>query len=198
MDLSARGKIHATGDDRARLLHAMTTQQVEQLTPGEGCYAFFLNAQGRILGDANIFCREGYFLLDTEPETKQKLFEHIDRYIIADDVTLEDSTGRMATVAIEGPEAEMVLEKLSAPVPAPDYGTPTWVERIGARVKSTGASGFSVFLPTEEKAELIAALTAAGGSPTTPAEARPVPVGHLRPRYRHGSPPRYRWPRTWQ
>ena len=81
----------------------MTTQDVQSLTPGHGCYAFFLNAQGRILGDVNVFCREDCFLLDTEPETRQKLFDHIDRYIIADDVTLEDDTGEMATIAIEGP-----------------------------------------------------------------------------------------------
>src|ERR1700733_10939203 len=37
LDLSGRGKIRATGEDRARLLHAMTTNQVETLKPGEGC-----------------------------------------------------------------------------------------------------------------------------------------------------------------
>ena len=51
MDLSTRGKIRVLGEDRARLLHAMTTQDVQSLTPGHGVYAFFLNAQGRILGD---------------------------------------------------------------------------------------------------------------------------------------------------
>ena len=67
LDLSARGKIIATGEDRARLLHAMTTNQVEKLQPGEGCYAFFLNPQGRILADVNLFCRENDFLLDGSP-----------------------------------------------------------------------------------------------------------------------------------
>ena len=57
IDLSARGKIVARGEDRARLLHAMTTNHVQQLEPGGGCYAFFLNAQGRILGDVNLLCR---------------------------------------------------------------------------------------------------------------------------------------------
>ena len=94
MDLSGRGKIRATGEDRARLLHAMTTNQVESLKPGEGCYAFFLSAQGRILADVNLLCFEDHFLLDTEPETRTKVYEHLDRYIIADDVTLEDQTGR--------------------------------------------------------------------------------------------------------
>ena len=183
MDLSDRGKLRATGDDRARLLHALTTQHVEQMKPGDGCYAFFLNAQGRILGDANIFCREDSFLLDTEPETRQKLFEHIDRYIIADDVTLEDATGRMASIAIEGPEAAGVLEKLGAPAPAAESAALDWRERIVARVSSTGAGGFCVFLPLDEKAELIGALKAAGIPEASPEEARIVRIEHGRPRY---------------
>src|SRR5258708_5905046 len=105
LDLSARGKIKATGEDRARLLHAMTTNHVESLAPGTGCYAYFLSAQGRILADVNLLCRTDHFLLDTEPETREKLFSHLDSFVIADDVTLEDVTPTLATVALEGPEA---------------------------------------------------------------------------------------------
>ena len=35
-DLSARGRILATGEDRKRLLHALTTNQVEKLSAGQG------------------------------------------------------------------------------------------------------------------------------------------------------------------
>ena len=180
LDLSARGKIRVTGEDRARLLHAMTTQDVQSLAPGQGCYAFFLNAQGRILGDANIFCREDAFLLDTEPETRQKLYDHIDRYIIADDVTLEDVTGEMATIAIEGPQAAAVLERLGAPVPDADYATRSWSGSIVARVSSTGAGGYFIFMLPTKKAELIAALDI---PEATPEQARAVRLEHGKPRY---------------
>jgi len=183
LDLSARGKIRVTGEDRARLLHAMTTQDVQALTPGRGCYAFFLNAQGRILGDANIFCREDSFLLDTEPETRQKLYDHIDRYIIADDVTLEDVTGEMATIAIEGPQSAAVLERLGAPVPDADYATRSWSGSIVARVSSTGAGGYSIFLLPIKKAELIGALAAAGLAEGNLNDARMVRIEHGKPRY---------------
>lgn len=183
MDLSARGKLRATGEDRARLLHALATQHVQQMKPGEGCYTFFLNAQGRILGDANVFCREDDFLLDTEPETRQKLFDHIDRYIIADDVTLEDVTGNLATIAVEGPEAADALEKLGAPAPPAEGSTVEWGDRLVARVNSTGAGGFFVILPVEGKAGLAAALDAAGIPEATPEEARIVRIEHGRPRY---------------
>src|SRR5580658_4731152 len=92
LDLSSRGRIRVTGDDRARLLHAMTTNHIQQMKPGEGVYAFFLNAQGRILADAYILCFEDHLLLDTEAETRDALFHHLDKFIIADDVTLEDVT----------------------------------------------------------------------------------------------------------
>src|SRR5437660_8260013 len=92
LDLSARGKIFVTGEDRVRLLHAMTTNHIQQLQPGQGCYAFFLNAQGRILSDANLFVLPGRILLDVEPQLRQPVFEHLHKYIIADDVTLEDAS----------------------------------------------------------------------------------------------------------
>ncbi len=176
LDLSARGKIRVTGEDRARLLHAMTTQDVQSLAPGQGCYAFFLNAQGRILGDVNIFCREDSFLLDTEPETRQKLYDHIDRYIIADDVTLEDVTGEMFTIAIEGPQAVAVLERLGAPIPETDYATRAWNDAIVARVTSTGAGGYFIFLPPAKKLDLNIPQA-------TPEEARTVRIEHGKPRY---------------
>ena len=181
IDLSGRGKIRASGEDRARLLHAMTTQQVEQMKPGEGAYAFFLNAQGRILGDVNLFCFEEYFLLDTEPETRQKLFEHLDRYIIADDVTLEDLTEEMATIAIEGPQAASVLEKLGAPIPETPYQTRAWGDRIVARVSSTGSEGFFVFLPASGRPELTGQLGAVREASAD--DARLVRIEHGHPRY---------------
>jgi folate-binding protein YgfZ len=183
IDLSERGKLYATGEDRARLLHAMTTQQVEQMHPGDGCYAFFLNAQGRILGDANLFCLADSFLLDTEPGTRRKLFEHIDRYIIADDVTLEDATERLATVGIEGPDAAAVLEKLGAPAPEAESASLAWGERLVARASSTGAGGFFVILPLPQKDEFIAALDAAGVPRATPDDARTVRIELGHPRY---------------
>jgi folate-binding protein YgfZ len=191
MDLSARGKILVSGEDRARLLHAMTTQDVQALKPGEGCYAFFLNAQGRVLGDANLFCREDSFLVDTEPETRQKLFDHIDRYIIADDVTLEDLTGRMSTVAIEGPQAAGILERLGAPVPQADYATRAWDGGMVARVNSTGAGGFFIFLLPTKRSELIAALETAGVAEATPDDSRTVRIEHGRPRYSEEITERY-------
>ncbi len=183
IDLSGRGKIRLTGEDRARLLHAMTTNHVQQLTPGTGCYAFFLTANGRVLSDVNLFCLPEYFLLDTEPETDRRVFEHLDKFIIADDVTLEDVTETTATVNLEGPEAEEMLEFLKAPIPEPPYGIVAWADRFIARVSSTGADGFSIFLPVEQKADLIAQLESAGAVEADRDTADVMRIENAKPRY---------------
>jgi folate-binding protein YgfZ len=183
VDLSGRGKILASGEDRARLLHAMTTNHVQQLKPGEGCYAFFLNAQGRILSDVNLFCLEDHFLLDTEPETRAKLYEHLDRYIIADDVTLSDETDRVSTIALEGPEAAQVLAKIGGPVPETPYSTASWGLRTVAHVDSTGMGGFFIFTYIEDQPRLIEDLESAGAVAATHEDATIVRVENGRPRY---------------
>ena len=183
LDLSARGKIKLTGEDRARLLHAMTTNHIQQLTPGTGCYAFFLNDKGRVIADANVLCRPDHFLLDVEPETREPLYQHLDRFIIADDVTLEDATDSIATIAVEGPQAAEVLQRAGAPVPGAEYSTVDWDNAVVARLNSTGDGGFFVFVPTAEKSALIARLEVAGAERADAAAARLVRIEHGKPRF---------------
>src|ERR1017187_4196923 len=66
LDLSTRGRIVARGRDRARLLHAITTNEVKKMTAGTGCYAFLLNPQGRIQADLCLICLDDHFLIDTD------------------------------------------------------------------------------------------------------------------------------------
>jgi folate-binding protein YgfZ len=183
MDLSARGKIKLTGEDRARLLHAMTTNHIQQLTPGSGCYAFFLNDKGRVLADANVLCRPDYFLLDVERETREPLYQHLDRFIIADDVTLEDITDATATIALEGPQAADVMQRAGGPIPEVDYSSLDWGEWLVARLNSTGSPGFFIFVPASEKEALIARLEAAGAEPADAEAARVVRLEHGKPRF---------------
>jgi len=183
LDLSARGRIYATGQDRARLLHAMTTNHVQQLTPGAGCYTFFLNAQGQIQGDVNLLCLEDRFLLDTEAETRENLLRHLDKYIIADDVILDDVTGRLACVAIEGPLAEAVLADAGIPIPAAEYSHIAWNGGLIERTSETGETGFRVFMDAPSKSDWISKLESAGAVCATAEEARTVRLEHGKPRY---------------
>jgi len=177
LDLTGRGKIKVMGEDRARLLHAMTTNDIQHLQPGQGCYAFFLNAQGRILADVNVLCFDEHFLLDTEPELAAKVYEHLDKFIIADDVTLEDLTPALATIAIEGPRSPDVLAAMGAPVPATAYAHSQWGSTIVARLSYTGSPGFFLIA---EKADAIGGL---GATDADPEAFETVRIEHAKPRY---------------
>lgn len=183
IDLMSRGKIRATGEDRGRLLHAMTTNHVQGLQPGQGLYAFFLNPQGRILADVNLFRLEDALLLDVEPEFVTKVYEHLDKFIIADDVTLEDVTASLPSIGVEGPGFEDVLTGLGAPLPAEDFGFIPWGNRIVARVSSSGQPGVSIFVPLEERPDLIRELEQAGAVAASGEAVRTVRLENGKPRY---------------
>ncbi|QOY91546.1 CAF17-like 4Fe-4S cluster assembly/insertion protein YgfZ [Paludibaculum fermentans] len=166
LDLSARGRIRASGEDRKRLLHAMTTNHVQELEPGRTIYAFFLNAQGRIQADVWIHAEEDYLLLDVEPEVREKVFAHLDKFIIADDVTLEDLTATTAEIAVEGPNAAAL----------PKHG-------IILNAAVTGQAGFRMVVPLEEKDTVLQALQAAGGVPASAEDILSVRLENGVPRY---------------
>jgi folate-binding protein YgfZ len=180
IDLSARGKTIATGRDRVRLLHNLTTNHIKQLEPGAGCYAFLLTPQGRIQGDLNIFCLEDRFLLDTEPETRERVPALIRKYIIADDVKLTDASDELAAIAVEGPAAEARLSAMGAPIPQAPWSHAAWDGGRIARVSFTGQPGFRVYLPSAQKDELVARLELPAA---TPDEARTVRIENGKPRF---------------
>ncbi len=183
LDLSGRGKILVRGEDRVRLLHALTTNHIEQLRPGEGCYAFFLDAQGHILGDVYLYIKTLDLFIDSEPETAFGLLAHIDRHIIADDVTLEDLTATTATVALEGPRSAGLLASLGAPVPAEPCGHAEWGAMMVARVSAAGGDGYMVFLPADDKARFLSELSAAGAFAATEADALVARIENGKPLY---------------
>lgn len=190
-DVSSRGKIRVTGEDRARLLHAMTTNDIRTLKPGGGCYAFFLSAQGRVLADVHVLCREEDFLLDTEPETSARLYEHLDKFIIADDVTLEDLRGTLSALSLEGPRAVEVAKSAFGEVPPGEFDHRTAEGRMLARISLSGAPGFLIFMEPEQKPDLIASLQALGAVEADKEAFHVVRLEHGKPRYGEDITERY-------
>ncbi|MFB3829600.1 MAG: folate-binding protein YgfZ [Bryobacteraceae bacterium] len=158
LDLGDRGRIFVTGRDRVRLLHNITTNHVKQLTAGRGCYAFILTPQGRIQADLNLLALEDRFLVDVEPEARERVPELIRKYIIADDVKLEDAGEALTTIAVEGPRAGEALAAAGAPAPEAVYAHAAWGDARVARISATGQPGFRIFVPSAEKDGLIARL----------------------------------------
>jgi folate-binding protein YgfZ len=169
MDVSARGRIIVRGRDRARLLHNITSNEVKKMTPGMSSYAFLLSPQGRIQADLNLLCLADHFLIDTEPALREKVMQHIKRYIIADQVELEDITAASAALAVEGLGARQI------PAPVGDVTI--------ADFSLTGQPGYRIYCEAAQKPEIIAQLEAAGARPADEEDARVVRIENGKPRY---------------
>jgi len=110
--LDHTGWIRVTGSDRTRWLNGMATNSVQDLAPGTGAYNFFLNAQGRIQADGNIFVSEDELLIETNLQQVPTLIPYLDHYIIMDDVELVDITESRHGLTLIGPQAPSLLAKL--------------------------------------------------------------------------------------
>ena len=112
------GWIRVTGADRVRWLNGMVTNSVQDLKPGEGNYSFALNAQGQIQGDINTFATgEESLLLQTAKDRVSAMTAMFDRFIIMDEVELEDISSTRVGCTVIGPVAAGLLEKAGLPTP---------------------------------------------------------------------------------
>jgi len=169
LDLGTRGRIAVRGRDRARLLHAITSNEVKKMVPGDACYAFLLNPQGRIQADLQLLCLADRFLIDTEPGLREKVLLHIRRYIIADQVEVEDVTGQTASMGVEGPSAP------SLQLAAGDYTV--------APFTVTGQPSYRIYCPVDSQADLVRQLESQGARPATAEDARLVRIENGKPLY---------------
>jgi aminomethyltransferase len=107
--LDDTGWIRVTGSDRVRWLNGMVTNAIQTLAPGEGCYNFVLNAQGRIQGDLTAWMLEDSILIETARDQIPALLAHFDHFIIMDDVELADISDSRHGLLIAGPKAAQLV-----------------------------------------------------------------------------------------
>ncbi|HEV2233140.1 MAG TPA: aminomethyltransferase family protein [Terriglobia bacterium] len=152
------------GEDRARFLHRIVSQDIKSLSPGQGAYAMLLNAQGHILADFRVYCTTDYFLIDTDADLRDKAMQALARYIIGDRVQLESV--EMFVLAIQGPRSRAFLEKaLQAELPPLqeyDHVITTYsgmAVRV-IRATSTGEDGYELWGGAKDSAGIWEALRA--------------------------------------
>src|SRR5213596_4400369 len=96
LDLSERAKFRITGTDRFRFLNGQITNDLRKVSETVAIEACVLNAKGKM--DAHIFVGAlgESFLVDTDPTLREKLLARLERYVIADEVQIEDVTDQFA------------------------------------------------------------------------------------------------------
>jgi folate-binding protein YgfZ len=100
-DLSGtRNRLRVMGADRVEFLHGQCTNEIRRLRTGESCYAAFLNAKGKMRGEGQVICLADAFLLEVNPG----LAPSLEKFIITEDVTIEDVSAAMSEWLVIGEE----------------------------------------------------------------------------------------------
>jgi folate-binding protein YgfZ len=167
-----RGLLEVRGEDRVRWLDGMISGDMQGLVDAgsggrSGCYALLLTNRGAIVADLHVGRIGESFVLESRRDQIPKIREALDRFIIADDVTLVDLCADLVVLAIEGPRAgEVVSKAVGVEI---ELGAEDWAEfeiaarrvRIGT-FGVTGETAYQLHLAVEDRAAIVSALEAAG------------------------------------
>lgn len=102
VDLSARLKLRFTGVDRERFLNGQLTNDVRKASETGAIAACVLSAKGKLNAYVLLCVDAESFMVDSDPELHESLLPRFERYIIADDVRIEDTTERLSIFHLLG------------------------------------------------------------------------------------------------
>ncbi len=167
--------IRMSGDDRASFLHGMCSNDIKGLKPGGLVAALFLTERAHLIAEANVWATADALLLEMERASWPAVHAHLQRFLVADDVELEES-GDLAThdgviqpasvIQIDGPHAAEAVAAV--------YGTPASLPgawRFGeaeggaliAQMTRWGAPAFTILAGRAIAPEIVARMVAGGG-----------------------------------
>ncbi len=117
VDRSDAGVVEVTGRDRAKFLHALLSNDIAALQPGQGCAATLLDVHGRVQVMLVVWALDDRLLVLTPPGMGGSTVEALDHYLFAEKVGLEDVTGQRALLLLVGPAAEQTVKRLTGAAP---------------------------------------------------------------------------------
>ncbi len=178
IDKNYRAFIYASGPDRLRYLNAVLTNDVREAAAGRGVPSLLLNPQGHIIAELEVYAIGDRFLIVSYQMIRERLIEALDKYIIMDDVTLEDATPSLSVLGVEGPRSPEILRAVAGvefdALAELGHGEATVASAAGAIPvlivrRSAGVPGFECFVVREHLEALwdllLDAVRAVGGGP---------------------------------
>lgn len=113
-DLSDRVKLQLTGADRIRFLNGQITNDVRKASDSRAIAACILNARGKLNAQVFVSLADDKVFIDADASLSDSLPTRLERYIIADDVQLEDVTSRFSLFHVLGGDAPTAGRVVSA------------------------------------------------------------------------------------
>lgn len=147
--VTSRGLVRVHGKDRQGFVHRMCTQKVAGLAPGAAAHVAFLDVKGHVVAEGTLLVRADDLLLVAEPAAAEPVRAHLTRYVVMDQVKLEDVSAAWRVVPALGPRGIELARSEAAP-------GQVWDDAL------RGAPAVMVVLRAEEAAAFRDRMIAAG------------------------------------
>ena len=164
-DVSPLFKYHVRGPDAVRLLDRVVTRNVAKAKVGQVLYTPWCDAAGKVLDDGTVSLLSPDFLRLTSAEPNYRWLCENARGLR---VTIEDASDAVAALALQGPNARIILEQAAGTsLAAVKYfrltnalirGVPVTITRTGY----TGDLGYEIWMDAEHALPVWDALITAG------------------------------------
>jgi folate-binding protein YgfZ len=181
------GRLLMRGADRRAYLQGLLTNDVAALAPGTGCYAAMLTAQGRMITDMRVLELGDAILIDLPRDMAGPVKDHLERFVFAEDVQVEDATGARAIAALYGPHAADVLRAapVDGAVPADLHASTrvrlAGIDAIVVKTDDAGVGGYDVIVERAALPAVLDALRTAGAVPASAADLETARIEAGRP-----------------
>jgi folate-binding protein YgfZ len=132
-DMRARVKLAVRGADRVRYLNGQVTSNVTHLVPGVAQSACVVSAKGKLQAEVWIARGDDTIFIDADGALRDTLQARLEKYVIADDVTIEDVSDAWQLVHLFGPPFEETISDAVRIVAARRFaveGTDLWVPAL--------------------------------------------------------------------
>jgi glycine cleavage system T protein (aminomethyltransferase) len=159
-DVSHMGEIEVHGDRALDLVQHVTCNDAAKLEIGQAQYSGLMTEQGTFVDDLLVHkISDRHYFLCVNAANQDQDFEHIRAHNRAG-ATVENAGGRYSQLAIQGPKALGILQRLTdVPLDSIAYyhftfGDVDSVDCLIARTGYTGEDGFEIYFAPEHSEKL--------------------------------------------
>ena len=160
-DVSHMGEVLMEGPDAVKNLNHLLTNDYTEMEDGQARYSPMCNEQGGTVDDLIVYrVSDNHYFIVVNASNREKDVAWIQAHV-SGDVKVTDVSDSWGQIALQGPKAEAILSRLTAPenIPEKSYHA-LWNRDVGgiccivSRTGYTGSDGFELYVPADQTAAL--------------------------------------------
>ncbi|MGM0844276.1 MAG: glycine cleavage system aminomethyltransferase GcvT [Bacillota bacterium] len=169
-DVSHMGEIEVKGRGSLDYLQKMMTNDISRIKDGGAQYTAMCYENGGTVDDLLVYkIEDHYYLLVVNASNIEKDFQWLEDHV-EENVELKNLSEEYAQLAIQGPLAEQILQKLAKGTTLSDIGFFKFQDEVDlngikalvSRTGYTGEDGFEIYCPAGSASDLWKAILEAG------------------------------------